>query len=338
MAALQYFTVFALSCVISLMVTGIVLKYLKKKAILDHPNERSSHSIATPRGGGLGILITLIPGLLITQYLAPVALPGFIPMVLSLVALSLLSWLDDLYTLGPAVRFLLQITCVTLCLIYLPTPEQGYLGGFIPVWVEKIIIGFGWVWFINLFNFMDGIDGISGTEVLSIGIGIALISFLVELNQSYIHIGLLLAGSALGFLKWNWHKAKLFMGDVGSVPLGFVLGWMLILLAAEGFLIIALLLPLYYLADATFTLLKRALRKEKIWEAHKEHLYQKATQSGLSHDQVVLRIAIVNIILIATSVFSLYYSSLLSLVIGASVVSFCLFSFGKRYKDKQANS
>lgn len=147
---------------------------------------------------------------------------------------------------------------------------------------------------------MDGIDGITGVEAGSIGLGIFVLALYVPLPQfiglGYIGLGIL--AIMIGFLIWNWHPAKLFLGDVGSVPLGFILGWLLLKVASEGAWAIALILPSYYLFDATFTLIKRALRREKIWQAHREHFYQKATQRGFSHARVSVMILISNLVLI----------------------------------------
>jgi len=329
MSFLHYFFLFSFICFFSFVSTFFVLKYLRKKAILDHPNERSSHSIPTPRGGGIALIISIFPCLALIQFYSSEPLMGWIIVLISAFGLALLSWLDDLYTLGPAIRFISQIGAVSFCLYMLPTPEAGFLGGFLPFWVEKIILGIGWVWFINLFNFMDGIDGISGVEIISISFGIVILSIITPLAVAYTQAGIIFVAAALGFLKWNWHKAKIFMGDVGSIPIGFLLGWMLILLAGEGLFIPALILALYYLMDATVTLLRRAMRKEKIWQAHREHFYQKATQANMTHAQVVIRIVFVNTILIICASVIHIYQAPLALIISVLSVSACLYSFEK---------
>jgi len=320
----HFLTVFVCVALISMSATAMVLKYLIKKAIYDLPNERSSHTIATPRGGGIGILIAVFPALLLTQWISQTPIAAYQPVLFCAFGLALLSWLDDLKNLGPLIRFATQIAAVTFCLYFIPANEGGFLGGFIPLWAEKIILGIGWVWFINLFNFMDGIDGISGVEIISIAAGIILIAVLAQLNLEYIHAGLILAGGAAGFLRWNWHKAKVFMGDVGSVPLGFLLGWLLISLAGEGFVIAGIIISLYYLMDATLTLIKRALRGEKVWQAHREHYYQKATQAGRTHDWVVIRIAIVNVALLICVWVSFTLSMTAGLVAGVIITALTL--------------
>ncbi|MEA2754431.1 MAG: hypothetical protein QOJ54_720, partial [Aliidongia sp.] len=156
-----------------------------------------------------------------------------------------------------------------------------------------------WLWFVNLFNFMDGIDGITASETVMIGLGVAVIALVAADYQSgALPLGLAIAAAALGFLAWNWQPAKLFLGDVGSIPLGYLLGWLLLALARTGAWAPALILPLYYLTDATLTLAYRLLRGRRVWEAHREHFYQRAIQRGLSHAAVVLRIAAANLALV----------------------------------------
>ncbi len=159
--------------------------------------------------------------------------------------------------------------------------------------------GLLWVWFINLFNFMDGIDGLAGVEAACIGFGIALVPVAAALPDVFGTFGIAIAAASLGFLIWNWHPAKIFLGDIGSVPLGFLLGWLLLWLAANGQWAAAVILPLYYLADATITLLRRGVRGEKVWQAHRQHFYQHAVRHGLDHDQVVRHVLFVDLVLVA---------------------------------------
>jgi UDP-N-acetylmuramyl pentapeptide phosphotransferase/UDP-N-acetylglucosamine-1-phosphate transferase len=170
-----------------------------------------------------------------------------------------------------------------------------------------------WAGFLNFFNFMDGIDGISGIESAALGTGAFLIAWLSP-HESLPMVGpLTIAAAALGFLVWNWAPARLFMGDVGSIPLGYFLGWFLLFLAVKGYWAPALILPLYYLGDAGITLLKRLVRGEKIWRAHKEHFYQRAVAGmqtkGLTrlyaHRRVSSVIAVGNTGLIGMAVWSL---------------------------------
>jgi UDP-N-acetylmuramyl pentapeptide phosphotransferase/UDP-N-acetylglucosamine-1-phosphate transferase len=172
--------------------------------------------------------------------------------------------------------------------------------GLLPTYLDKVFTALLWLWFINLYNFMDGIDGITGIETLCIGVGLAALSlFIPDYAVEFGYIGLMLAASVLGFLVWNWHPAKIFLGDSGSVSLGYLLGWLLIELAMAGYWQAALIIPGYYLFDSSFTLARRILRREKFWQAHSQHFYQKAVRRGISPRTVVSLLFITNVILIA---------------------------------------
>ncbi len=208
--------------------------------------------------------------------------------------LALISLADDLRGLSALLRLAVQAGAVGVGLIGLG--EAGpVFQGLLPPLADRLAAAFLWLWFLNLFNFMDGIDGISGVEAASIGLGLALVALLGGLAAELVA----LLAAALGFLAWNRPPARLFLGDVGSIPLGYLLGWLLLAAAAQGQWAAALILPLYYLADATATLAKRGLRGAKVWQAHREHFYQRAVQGGLSHGAVVLRVLACNAVLVA---------------------------------------
>ncbi len=277
--------------------TAALIPWLRRRAILDHPNERASHTVPTPKGGGLAVVPVLL-ALFAVLYLAFPAMPPALPVVtLAAAALWLLSWWDDLHDLSPFGRLAGHFVAVAAGLVALPA-EHTVFQGLLPVALDRVAAALTWVWFVNLFNFMDGIDGICGAETASIGAGLAAVAAVSGAFGPSSLLALAVAGCAVGFLVFNWHPAKIFMGDVGSIPLGFVLGWLLLDLAASGQWAAALILPAYYLADATITLVRRALRREKVWRAHKEHFYQRAHQRGLGHDAVVRRIAAANLGLI----------------------------------------
>jgi UDP-N-acetylmuramyl pentapeptide phosphotransferase/UDP-N-acetylglucosamine-1-phosphate transferase len=201
------------------------------------------------------------------------------------VLLAMVSWRDDLGHVPARWRLLAQILAVAAGLAVLD--GDPVFQGLLPPWLDLVAAALAWIWFVNLTNFMDGIDGITGVEAASIGIGLALVG-------APAAPALILVSASLGFLRWNWHPARLFMGDVGSVPLGYLLGALLLMLAKGGAWAAALILPAYYLADATWTLVRRLLERKRVWEAHREHFYQQAVQRGWSHGRVALTVGIVN--------------------------------------------
>jgi UDP-N-acetylmuramyl pentapeptide phosphotransferase/UDP-N-acetylglucosamine-1-phosphate transferase len=290
--------------VASLVGTRLILKVLRDRAILDHPNERSSHSTPIPKGAGIAVIPCIIAAWVLTAWGTPEAAVTQILIAAALI-LALLSWFDDLRELNPIFRLGGQVLAVAF--VFLSADgvaffREPFFGGLLPPGLDMVAAGLLWVWFINLFNFMDGIDGIAGVEAASIGVGIALVSVAAGLSDVFGTFGLAIAAASLGFLIWNWHPAKIFLGDIGSVPMGFMLGGLLLWLAANGQWAAALILPLYYLADSTITLLKRFVRGEKVWQAHRQHFYQQALANGLSHDHVVRHVLFVDLVLIALAI------------------------------------
>jgi len=281
------------------LATRQVLGWLTRKQILDRPNERSSHTIAVPRGGGMAVtpIVALV-------WIGVAVWSGQSPfLILAGLALGLmgLSWLDDRRGLPPLPRFAAHALAVAVGLSLLG-PDQRVFQGLLPLWGDRLLAGLGWLWFVNLYNFMDGIDGITGTETASVGGGIALVTLAAGLGLGPLPFALALAAAGLGFLLWNWPPARIFLGDCGSIPLGFLLGALLVGLAAQGQVAAALILPGYYLADATITLLWRALDRERIWQPHRRHFYQRAVRGGRSHGDVTRAILVGNLALIGWAI------------------------------------
>ncbi|PWC43862.1 glycosyltransferase family 4 protein [Azospirillum sp. TSO22-1] len=326
MSALAALLALAGTLAASWLLVGRVTAYLRHKAILDHPNDRSSHTIPTPRGGGWGVMLALLPAwALIGGGLGD--LRAVLPILAGASALMAISWMDDRRGLGPAPRFLTQIGAVVVGMAALP-PDGLVLQGLAPLWLDRVLAGFAWLWFVNLFNFMDGINGLAGSEAATVGGGLALVAALAGLEPELALYGLAVAGAALGFLRWNWDPAKVFMGDVGSVPLGYALGWLLLTVAAKGMWAAALLVPAYFLTDATVTLLRRAAEGKKVWQAHREHFYQKATQRGRSHAEVVRAVLAANAALVALAAASLSIGWA-ALPAGAAVILLLLAHLGR---------
>jgi UDP-N-acetylmuramyl pentapeptide phosphotransferase/UDP-N-acetylglucosamine-1-phosphate transferase len=301
---LQQDSIIFLAFGLAMILTGFVRQQLVKRAMLDHPNERSSHTIPVPRGGGWALLGVLIPGMVITTIFQH-NLIDHAGLIAGTLILAVISWLDDRRGIAAPKRLSFHILAACLGSLAF-TAQQTLFGGLLPFWFDRVIMIVGWAWFMNLYNFMDGIDGITGVETISIASGLCLAMTAAGMNDPFIEIlTLLLTGSCLGFLTYNWHPAKLFLGDIGSVPLGYLTGFGLVSLAVRGHLIAALILPLYYLADTGITITKRALRGEKIWQAHRQHFYQRASLAFGRHDAVVYRIILANIALIACALLSL---------------------------------
>ena len=284
--------VFLASC----LGTRLLITILRRRQVLDVPNERSSHTVPVPRGGGIAMIGT-IAAAWIGLWVSGVLPPASLAVAAGMLALAVVSWSDDRSGLSPAVRLLAQFATVAAGVWVLP--HGAVFQGWLPFGLERAVIALLWVWFLNLFNFMDGIDGMAGSEAVAIGAGLVLVlSFGVARDIGIAAPAAAIAAAALGFLIWNWAPARIFMGDVGSVPLGYVLGYLLCRLAIDGWWKAALILPAYFLADATLTLLRRLARGERVWRAHREHFYQRAVQRGLGHAAVVRRVIAADAVLI----------------------------------------
>jgi UDP-N-acetylmuramyl pentapeptide phosphotransferase/UDP-N-acetylglucosamine-1-phosphate transferase len=234
------------------------------------------------------------------------------------------SWIDDVRSLPAAVRLAVQLVAIGLAL-RAGLPAGPVFQGWLPPALDGIATAVLWLWFINLFNFMDGIDGLAGGEAAAIGLGLMLFAGIgIGRDPELMMLGAAVAAAAAGFLVWNWAPARIFLGDVGSVPLGYLLGFLLLDQAAQGSWEIALILPLYFLADATITLLRRLWRGERVWQAHREHFYQRAVQRGHGHAAVVQRVIAADLVLIGCGCAAENGWPTLGLVVAAATVAVLL--------------
>lgn len=329
--------------VVAMMVTVVLLgplvRWLRHRALLDVPNDRSSHVIPTPRGGGIVVTSVVVLGWSVVLVTSGTLTASGVVVLVAAVGLGLLSWLDDLLDLPRRLRFLLHVAAVLPVLMLLP-PDMMVAQGLLPLWLDRLIAALAWLWFINLFNFMDGIDGISGVQAAHLGVALSVLVLaggLSPLSPEVAPLGAVVAGAAVGFLWWNWHPAKVFLGDVGSIPLGYLLGWLMLWVAAAGHWAVALILPAYYWADATITLVRRAARGAHLVVAHREHFYQRATHVlNMRHSTVAGRIAIGNLLLLGAAGVAVAISPWAGLVVAIVPVAALLAHFGRAGASPQA--
>lgn len=279
----------ALALVASWWGTGLVRRFALARSVLDIPNERSSHSIPTPRGGGFAIALVVLGGILLAAAGGWVRDGTALALVPSGAAVALISWLDDRRGVPQWARFLVHLAAATW-VVYCFGPVEMHLGG-----LDPVLTVVGIVWMSNLFNFMDGIDGLAAGEALTAGFAAALLCWRAEDLEPTWLLALVVV-SVAGFLPWNWHPARIFMGDVGSVFLGFILASLGVLAGQRGDVppIGWLVLFGVFLVDATITLLRRFGRGERWLEAHRSHAYQRAVQGGLTHARVTQTVMGVN--------------------------------------------
>jgi len=284
--------IYMILLLLSFTVTYLIKNYYIKHALLDEINERSSHSIPTPHGGGIALSLTWFIGLFCLNYTEQIESGLFYALLVGSI-ISIVSFFDDLYDLSPKVRLFTQA--------FVSVGGLYFLGGFNSFGFEFFSIEnqiftnlFAFlmiVWFINLYNFLDGINGYAGSEMVFLSIA----GFMLFGGAHFI----VLAAATLGFLVWNYGNAKIFMGDVGSTLLGYNVAIFTLYYAnqtSNNFWIWIILFGLFVF-DATFTLLRRKLNHEKLSQAHKKHAYQRLQQSGWSHTKVTTYSIGVNLIL-----------------------------------------
>ena len=331
--------------IISFFGCKYLILILSKKKIFDQPNIRSSHSSSIPIGAGIIVISIILVFLLLYTLIHYLIFDHFLfsnlGIFIALLSLAMISWKDDLIQLSAFYRLLFHFFAVSIGVICLSEPGIVFQG-ILPVYLDIAITILLWVWVINLTNFMDGIDGMTGTESIFIFFGALIIILLlgksIELSNNFFILAFLsiIISSIIGFLLWNWHPAKIFLGDVGSIPIGFLIGWVILELAIMGFWHASILLPMYYFFDTTFTLINRIIKKEKFFEAHRNHFYQKACNFN-KHSKIVFFISILNAILFLVTILGFIYTEtkFIFVLLGAFLTSITLLFFqkiSKRYE------
>ncbi|MDQ3072206.1 MAG: glycosyltransferase family 4 protein [Bacteroidota bacterium] len=289
----------------SALVTGFLLRYLRRKGVMDIPNERSSHVVPTPRGGGLGIVVSVLSLSMI--YILITGEYRFIYLLAPALVMSFVGWLDDYKGgLPSGIRFLAQIVLALIVILafggieYFPFPAPlDFKLGYASIPISLIWI----VGVTNIYNFLDGIDGFAGTQGILAAFAFAAFSMDPHLRM----ISLITGAACVGFLLYNWSPARIFMGDVSSAFLGFFFASLpflgteklcMSLTRTDYFFAMGVFLW-FFLSDGVFTMIRRIIKGEKIWVAHRSHLYQRLVISGLSHSRVVMIIGATALLLYA---------------------------------------
>lgn len=290
-----------------------------KRSLVASVNERSSHTVPTPHGGGIAIAITWFIGLFYLFFIGQIEENLFYALLFGAV-ISIVSFFDDIYELSPKLRLIIQAIVAIGGLYFLGGFETLTFGIFDiqnPIFTN-IFAFFMIIWFINLYNFLDGINGYAGSEALFLAVA----GFILFGGNHF----LVLAVAVLGFLYWNWNKAKIFMGDVGSTLLGYNIAIFTIYYANQeptNFWIWIILFGVYWF-DATLTLIRRKLNKERLSLAHKKHAYQRLTQVGWSHYKVTNYSIGLNILLFAIVYFisNIFASFIISLIVLLFIIKY----------------
>jgi len=320
------------AAIISAGLTAAIRPLLLKHA-LAKPNARSSHRIPTPQGAGIAVIAAT---LLVTAAIMADASRVNIPVAVfgATLFIAIVGFADDLKSIPVLTRLLLQAVAVGA--IVFAAPDDVRIVSACPLWLERSLVLLAGLWFVNLVNFMDGLDWMTVAEVVPVTAALVVLGSLGEFPLSPVLVAATLCGAMIGFAPFNRPVAKIFLGDVGSLPIGLLLGWLLVLLAGDANLAAAVLLPLYYLADATITLIRRMLSGERIWQAHRTHFYQLATARGFTVTEVVVRVFVVNVCLgalaVATALVPGRLSDVGALLGGALLVAGLLVTFARGRK------
>ena len=289
--------IFSLVFLLSASMTYKLIHLFRATDLVDVPNERSSHIVLTPKGGGLSIVILTLITLVVLSLNHHENINFSISMMVGLIVIATTGFFDDIYNISILRRVVLYGLAIFASIIILE-PEQKIMIGNISVEfgsIAYVVYAIYIFWVLNLFNFMDGTDGYVAVQTLTTSI----FSCLMLIGMVNVHESILLLvifSSTLGFLVWNWAPAKIFMGDVGSCSLGFIFALFSIFTESHGYLSISIWLILLspFIGDATLTLFKRVISGETWYQAHNGHAYQKLYQLGMSHKKIALGLLAMN--------------------------------------------
>jgi UDP-N-acetylmuramyl pentapeptide phosphotransferase/UDP-N-acetylglucosamine-1-phosphate transferase len=319
----------ALAAVLSACITWATRPLLQRYA-LARPNARSSHSMPTPQGAGIAVIAAALGVAGVYSSLMHLATPTVL--FGATLFIALVGFADDIKSIPVLTRLLLQAAAVGAVIFAAPTDLR--IVAACPLAVERGLLLLAGVWFVNLVNFMDGLDLLTVSEVVPITAAMVVLGWFGEFPAPATILAAALCGAMIGFAPFNRPVAKVFLGDVGSLPIGLLIGWCLLQLAWHHQWAAALLLPLYYLADATLTLLRRIARREPFWAAHRTHFYQRATNNGFTVPHVVREVFVLNAVLAALAMIAAALdtitASTLSLLAGALAVALVLYRFSRK--------
>jgi UDP-N-acetylmuramyl pentapeptide phosphotransferase/UDP-N-acetylglucosamine-1-phosphate transferase len=300
---------------------------------LARPNARSSHRIPTPQGAGIAVIgATLAVAGAIVAYADTMHLNVPVAIFAASLFIAIVGFADDIKSIPVLLRLMLQALAVG-AILFTASSDLRIVPA-CPLWIERGLLLFAGLWFVNLVNFMDGLDWMTVAEVVPITGAMVVLGSFGEFPVSATLVAAALCGAMVGFAPFNRPVAKVFLGDVGSLPIGLLLGWCLLQLAWHQHLAAALLLALYYWSDATVTLLRRLARREPFWAAHRSHFYQRATDNGFTVLRVVSEVFALNVGLGVLAIGSIATQSavveILLLIAGGLGTAFLMYRFSQR--------
>lgn len=302
-------------------------RYALKKELLDHPNHRSSHSEATPRGAGIVFVSLFLVAFWAAYGLNMIPASLFKAFIFPALIIAVLGYCDDIKGLPAKLRFAVQLSAAVIFLYLI----HGWILGFGAVSLLLIMVAL--IWSTNLYNFMDGTDGLSSVEAITVyGVG----GFLLWSQGAYslALIAEILVATVTGFLVWNWPKARVFMGDSGSTLLGFLIVPLALVSYVDYGLsvFVWIILYLFFLMDTMLTLLRRLLHREKWYEAHRLHAYQRLYQAGYTHVHVLMVMIGLNLIFTMLALSIVFYSMSITMAFLVALFVYLIFYAFVEYK------
>ena len=330
---MTYFGIVAISIVLCSLLTKYFITFLTKVGAVDVPDDRRVHTRVTPRGGGIAIFLTFCILFMLCEYLVYGSLIYTICLIPALSIAAIISFIDDIKHVSILTRLIIHIISAATLLYWFLLPHSLFHDK-LPLSMDYTLSVIALVGFLNIYNFLDGIDGITSAESIHISITLLLLSFLrgdiIIFSEVIALISLIILGVSIGFIRYNWYPAKIFLGDVGSITLGLLTGLSLTLVAASSktLFVSACITALYYIADGGLTILIRLVNREKIWLPHLRHFFQQAIKKGMSHQEVTTKIILCNACLMFLAITALYYPTMSS-ICAVLIVTTTLVHFSK---------
>ena len=320
-----------------------IIPFLQKNSLVDHPSSRGNHKQSMPKGGGIILIPAIVISISLYFLIENTINTKWIVFLLSIFFLFLISLLDDIKSLPAMLRLTVQFLCVIISVFYMQndiilfinntdTIIKLYISDSIFFYFLASLIILTWLWLINLFNFMDGMDGLIALQMVFLALTVNVISLMNYFDKDFQFLGLLIFAAFLAFFRHNKPSAKIFLGDSGSIPSGYIAGFVLIeSFLKQGPFLSILIILMYFILDSTITLIIRSIKNKNLFVAHSEHFYQVMIRKGYSHHYVLMKILFLLIFLVLLSFISLKYQ-LISFVLAfvSTILSLIYFSISSK--------
>ncbi len=316
-----------------------IIPFLKKSSLIDHPSSRGNHVKSMPKGGGIILIPSIIISISLYFFIENTINTKWLVFLLSIFFLFIVSLIDDIKSLPVSLRLTMHFICVLISVYFMKNDIIYFLNNTdfiiklninesLLFYLLGSLIIFSWLWLINLFNFMDGMDGLNALQMIFLGLTINIISLMDYFDKNFQLLGLVIFSSFLAFFRHNKPLAKIFLGDSGSIPSGYIAGFVLIQsFLKQGPFFSILIILMYFILDSTITLIIRSIKKKNLFTAHSDHFYQRMIRKGYSHQYVLRKILFLLIILIIMSFISLkYYLISFSFALASTILSLIYFS------------